>query len=96
MNLRKLFGLFVIIIFITFLITSYSPELVIRRHFFLINPAQSFTCTIEESSIVDKEYGQQYIIKGLNDHETGVKIFFAYVKKNFIGMYYWSGGGTGP
>ncbi|OPY59021.1 MAG: hypothetical protein A4E55_00390 [Pelotomaculum sp. PtaU1.Bin035] len=96
MNLKRLFVFFAIIIFTIFLVTSYSPELAIRKHLFFVNPAQSLTCNIGKTNFVDKKYGQQYTINGFIDPESGNGIFFAYVKKNFIGTYYWSGGGSGP
>lgn len=94
MNIKKLFIFFTIIIFTIFLATSYSPELAIRRHLFFVNPTQSLTCTINKTDFVG-----QYTINGFNgfiDPKSGGRIFFAYVKKNFIGLYYWSGGGSGP
>ncbi|HBC92234.1 MAG TPA: hypothetical protein DCZ10_04830 [Pelotomaculum sp.] len=96
MNSRKLFILFAIFIFAIFLATSYSPELAIRRHLFFDSPTQSFTCTINKTNLIDKEYGQQYTIKGFIEPESRGEISFAYVKKSFIGMYHWSGGGSGP
>jgi len=96
LKIKKIFLFLAIIIFTIFITTSFSPELVIRRHLFSVNPAQSLTCTINKTNFVDKEYGQQYTINCFADPESGNAIFFAYVKKNIIGMYYWSGGGSGP
>ena len=93
---KKLLVIFIIIIFGTFLITSYSPELAIRRHLFFNNPFQSLTCTIKKSDYIDKIYGQQYTINGFADKSSGMGIFFAYVKKDSLGCYHWSGGGSGP
>lgn len=94
MKSKKLFAFFGMLISVIFLATSYSPELAIRRHLFFVNPAQSLTCTINKTN-----FDGQYTINGINgiiDPQSGGKIFFAYVKRNFIGMYYWSGGGSGP
>ncbi|AGL00418.1 hypothetical protein [Desulfoscipio gibsoniae] len=96
MKAKKLFAIFVIIIIGIFLATSYSPELAIRRHLLFINPYHSLTCSIKKTEYIDKRYGQQYTIDGLVDPSTKMGIHFAYVKKNFLGWYYWSGGGTGP
>ncbi len=92
-------ALIVLGIFLLAINTSYStnsPDGAIRRQLFHVNPLQSFTCTITKTDFFDKIYGQQYIIDGFVDPLTQGEISFAYVKKNTIGEYYWTGGGTGP
>ncbi len=74
----------------------YNPELAIRRHLFFTNPQKSITCTIKKSFYNDKIYGQQYIVNGFTDPGSGNGICFTYVKKNSLGFYYCSGGGSGP
>jgi len=87
----------IIIVVGVVLFTSISPVRAIRGHLFWINPFQSFTCTINKTDVYDEYgYGQQYSIKGFVDRETQTSFYFAYVKKNFLGLYYCSGAGTGP
>lgn len=98
---KKLLALFLpiiilIMIYEIILFTHNSPEAVIRRHLFRYSPGQSLSCHITKTSYVDNIYGQQYTIQGFTDPESGGIISFAYVKKNFLGLYYWSGGGSGP
>lgn len=104
--MRKKAGLLFIIIIIAIAIaialffaiqySARSPEAAIRRHLFLNNPAQSLTCDISQTSFVDEKIGRQYTIKGFFDSGSGYGIYFAYVKKNSLGFYHWTGGGSGP
>lgn len=97
-KILALFILFAIIIigYGTILYIYNYPEAAIRRHLFSNNPSQSLTCTIKKTDIFDETYGQQYTIQGFTDPRSGGSIYFAYVKQNSLGLYYWSGGGSGP
>ncbi|MDP4182969.1 MAG: hypothetical protein Q8942_18015 [Bacillota bacterium] len=77
------------------IITCYSPKLSIRKHLFFTDPIQCWTCKIKKSDFIDKDYGQQYTIEGIYD-ELGIDVRFAYVKRNSLGWYYWTSGGSGP
>lgn len=85
-----------IIVYGIIIFTHNSPEAAIRRHLFSNSPSQSLSCKIIKTNIVDKTYGQQYIIQDFTDSETGNGIYFAYVRKNFLGLYYCSAYGSGP
>jgi hypothetical protein len=85
-----------IIVYGIIIFTHNSPEAAIRRHLFSNSPSQSSSCQIIKTNIVDKTYGQQYTIQGFTDSETGNGIYFAYVRKNFLGLYYCSAYGSGP
>ena len=86
----------VIVFIIGVFIFSYSPTIAIRKHLFISNPVQSFTCNLKKTTFIDNRYGQQYIVEGFIDKSSGGGIHFAYVKKNSLGLYYWFGGGSGP
>lgn len=86
----------VIIVFTILLITLYTPFGAIRSHLFFGNPIQSLTCNIKKSNYVDKLYGQQCLINGFKAGDGSGSIYFAYIKRNFIGCCYWAGGGSGP
>lgn len=79
---------------LTYLLSN-SPEVAIRYHLFSTNPIQSLTCIITKTDFIDKGYGQQYLIDGL-ETDSGEDIIYAYINKNSWGLYYWTGGGTGP
>lgn len=82
--------------FVILLIILYTPIGAIRSHLFFSNPIQSLTCNIKKSNYVDKLYGQQYLIDGFEAGDGSGSIYFAYIKRNFIGCCYWVGGGSGP
>lgn len=87
---RIITGSVVTLLVLAFVISSYSPTLAIRRHLLLITPTKALTCELKKSDFVDPDYGQQYTVDQCNG------IYFAYVKKNVIGMYAWTAGGSGP
>lgn len=97
MKKKFIIGIVLIIIALSTLtyLLSKSPEVAIRYHLFSTNPIRSLTCTITKSDFIDKGYGQQYLIAGLETNFGG-SIIYAYIKKNSWGLYYWTGGGTGP
>lgn len=87
----KITALAVLIILIaTYIFSSYSPTIAIRKFLLFDNPKQALTCKLEKSSYVDPQYGQQYTVY---DYDG---VYFAYVDQDPIGLYYWSGGGSGP
>lgn len=99
MKAKLLFVLLTIVVIGICLSTGFTkntPEAAIRRHLFWTNPAHSLSCELSKTAIVDKTYGQQYLIKGYIDPVTKGNVSFAYVKKNSQGVYYWTGGGSGP
>lgn len=69
---------------------TYSPVMAIRLHLFPYRPLEALTCKVEKSDVFDPQYGQQYSVDDCGG------IYFAYVRQNALGMYYWSGGGSGP
>lgn len=74
-----------------------TPEGVIRRQLFAVNPVHSITCTINKTDYFDRDYGRQYTITGFpGTPASGGGIFFAYVKRDAAGLYYCSGTGSGP
>lgn len=92
MKVKKLpkFILISIVFTIILGVIQYTPFGAIRTHLFFINPIQSLTCSVKYS------YGHQYLINGFEAGDGSGGIYFAYVERNSIGWYYWSGGGSGP
>ncbi|KZL89106.1 hypothetical protein [Clostridium magnum] len=86
----------IIIAFTIILAILYAPVGAIRMHLFFSNPIQSLTCSVKKSRFIDSSYGQQYLINGFKAGDGSGGIYFAYVKRNSIGWYYWPGGGSGP
>lgn len=87
---KIILGGIVLSLIVAFAALSYSPTMAIRMHLFTYRPLEALTCNLEKSSYIDPVCGQQY---GVDDCGS---IYFAYVKQNPLGMYYWSGGGSGP
>lgn len=94
-NFKRLLGL-VVLVFIALLAARYYPEFAIREQLFIDNPIGSLACSIKRTDFVDPIYGRQYLVKGFMDPISGDGVYFAYVRKNSVGMYYWTGGGSGP
>jgi hypothetical protein len=52
--------------------------------------------TITKGSYYDKKYGQQYVVEGYKDRQTGMEVRFFYLKKNKNGLWEVTSVGTGP
>lgn len=87
---RIITGSIVALLLLVFVLSSLSPTLAIRRHLLLIEPMKALTCELEISDVVDPNDGQQYTVDNCDS------IYFAYVKKNALGLYEWTNGGSGP
>ena len=87
---KIIIGGIVLTLIVAFVALSYSPTMAIRMHLLTCRPLDALTCKLEKSDFVDPRSGQQY---GVDDCGS---IYFAYVKQNALGMYYWRGGGSGP
>lgn len=81
----------IVVLFFTgvFVFSSRYPTIAIRKHLFLSNPMQAFTCNIQPTARLDFGLGQLYIINGFVDASSGEPIHFAHVKRNSLGLYYW-------
>lgn len=71
-------------------VTHSTPSGAVKSHLFFEYPIESISCTVNKSEYVDDTYGEQYTVDGIDG------VYFAYVKRNILGLYYWSGGGSGP
>jgi hypothetical protein len=80
----------VVLIGLIYVIPHSTPVGAIRAHLFPDYQGKALSCSVSKSTVVDRMYGQQYSVGNCNG------IYFAYVKRNTIGLYYWSGGGSGP
>lgn len=74
-----------------------TPEKAIRFYISIRNgPWAANRVTITEGSYYDKKYGQQYVVEGYKDRQTGMEVRFFYLKKNENGLWEVTSAGTGP
>ncbi|ADQ41785.1 hypothetical protein Calkr_2336 [Caldicellulosiruptor acetigenus I77R1B] len=74
-----------------------TPEKAIRFYISIRSgPWTASRVTIEKGSYFDKRYGQQYVVEGYKDRQTGMEIRFFYLQKNRNGLWEVTSAGTGP
>lgn len=84
---------FLILLWWTFFTPEGSLRWHIGRHF---GAYQALTVDFEQTGFSDPVYGVQFMLKGLQDPETGMDLNFAYLKKEKLGWWIVTSVGTGP
>lgn len=63
---------------------------------FFKDPWAISNVTISPGDYVDQRYGQQYIVEGYTNQQTGMEVRFFYLRKNRLGLWEVTSAGTGP